>query len=247
MTVIPRRVRLQVLARSLLVQASFNYRTLIGMGFAFVLAPGLRHLHHGSRRVSDDAIARHAEVFNAHPYFVPLAAGAILRLEADQVDASTISRFKSALRSSLGSLGDRLFWAGWRPATALVGLGLLLLGLPSWSAVLAFLVLYNALHLWARAWGLRTGLRQGLQVAAALRSSPLARWAELAAGAGAFLAGSCAVLAVGRVDAATIGYAIGAAAVILGSMLGYRVREAAGLVLGLVWAVAAATLLLSRT
>ena len=245
MRMFPGIVRFRILARSFAVQASFNYKTLIGTGFAFVIAPGVRHLHGSVGARDDETIARHAEVFNAHPYLVPLAAGAVLRMEHDGVDPATISRFKQAIRSSLGSLGDRLFWAGWRPATALLGLAVLLLGGSWWAAILAFLVPYNALHLWVRGWGLKTGLTRGLEVAGALRNSPLSRWADWASSAGALLAGTCAVLAAARTSPSATGPAVGGLAVLIGGILGLRVRKAAVLILVFVWAITAATLLLS--
>ena len=229
MTPLPRSVRRAMLLRSFAVQGSWNYQTLIGTGLAFVLAPALRHVYGGDPERLRAAVGRHAELFNAHPYLASLAAGALARLEADGVPPETIARFKAALRGSLGSIGDRLVWLTWRPACALLMVGLLLAGAGWWIAVAAFLVSYNALHLWMRAWGLDAGWRDGLQVARALREAPFERLGERAADAGALLSGFSAVLALGwgEVQVSWAYAVVGAAALVAGIALGPRVRWAA--------------------
>ncbi|MDB4952023.1 MAG: system mannose/fructose/sorbose family component [Gemmatimonadetes bacterium] len=221
------RVRRALLLRSFAVQGSWNYRTLIGTGFAFVLLPALRAAHAGDEAGLRRALARHAELFNSHPYLATVAAGAVARLEAEGAAPELVGRFKSALRGSLGSLGDRLVWLTWRPACALLGVCLLLAGAPWWAAAGVFLLAYNALHLWLRAWALDVGLRDGLQVGRALRESPLERLGERAAGAGALLAGFGAVLAFGGAGARGTDQLLGPAALAAGILLGFRTRRVA--------------------
>jgi PTS system mannose-specific IID component len=229
---LPRSVRRAMLLRSLAVQGSWNYQTLIGTGLAFVLAPALRHVYGADPAKLREAVGRHAELFNAHPYLASLAAGALARLEADGVPPETIGRFKNAIRGSLGSLGDRLVWLMWRPACALLMVGLLLAGAGWWIAVAAFLVSYNALHLWMRSWGLDAGLRDGLQVARALREAPFERLGERAGDAGAVLAGFSAVLAIGWGGGRGGVYAAaGVAALVAGIALGPRIRWVAAVAL----------------
>jgi PTS system mannose-specific IID component len=202
-----------------------------------VLLPVLRRLHEGDEEALRAAVARHAELFNSHPYLVTVAAGAVARLEDDGVPPETVTRFKNALRGSLGAMGDRLVWQAWRPACALLAIVLLLLGAPWWVAVPAFLLVYNALHLWLRAWGLRVGLRDGLAVGKALREAPFERMGERASDAGAFLAGLAGILAVGDASRGPAEYALGAAALAAGLWLGLRIRWAVWAVLVVVWAV----------
>lgn len=231
----PARVRWNVLARSFAVQASWNYRTLIGTGFAFVLLPGLRYLARERGVPVERLVERHLDVFNSHPYLAPLAAGAVLRMEADGVEPDTIARFKAALRGSLGSFGDRLFWVGWRPMCALLGIVVLLAGAPWWAGALTFLVVYNALHLAVRVWGFRAGLQQGLMVAAAVRRSPFSSWVERSADAGALLSGACGVLAVGHAQGGEIGVVPAALALGAGLAFGLRIRPLAAFVIVAAW------------
>lgn len=220
-----------MLLRSFAVQASWNYRTLIGTGMAFVLAPALRHLYGNDPERLRAAVGRHAELFNSHPYLATVAAGAVARMEADGAPPETLARFKAAVRGSLGSIGDRLVWLTWRPACALLMVGLLLADVPWWVAVSVFLVAYNALHLWMRTWGLRVGLRDGVQVGRALREAPFERLGERAADAGAALSGFAAVLALGwsGLEMSWSYALVGAAALAAGIALGPRVRWVAAL------------------
>lgn len=185
---LPTGVATRTVARSLLVQGSWNYETLIGTGFAFSLLPGLRWIH-AERDGLEATLARHASLFNSHPYLTTLAAGAVLRLERDGAEPAKVDRFKTALRGALGSLGDQLFWRAWRPLALLLGMALLLVGVPWWAALPAVFLIYNAAHLATRAWGLRAGYRWGLQLGVKLREVPLPQLAARAAGLAGVLTG----------------------------------------------------------
>jgi PTS system mannose-specific IID component len=225
-----------MLARSFAVQGSFNYRTLIGAGFAFVVLPALRITFRDRPDELEEAVRRHQEPFNSHPYLVGVAAGAVVRLEEDGAPAPVLERFKSALRGSLGSIGDALFWAGFRPACVLLALVLVMTRVPFWFAVLTFLVLYNTAHVATRAWGFRLGLRHGASVAAGLRESPLLRAWRAAAITGAFLLGTLSLLvAAGRLTEEPGPYSTLAATIAVGAgiALGPAIRLPAVIILAL--------------
>lgn len=185
------RVQWSVLLRSLAVQGSWNYETLTGTGFAFAILPALRRLY-GEPALLDDAVRRHEGPFNSHPYLAPLALGAVIRLESEGEDPAMIGRFKAALRGSLGTVGDQLVWAGWRPTCILFALVLVLVGSPWWLAVVAFLLVYNAGHGALMFWGLSLGLKEGRFVADRLRPSLMRSTQPRLMAGGAFLA-ACAV------------------------------------------------------
>jgi len=245
LTALPARLRRSLLARSFVVQGSWNYETLIGTGFAFLLLPVLRHIYRDDVEGLRAAVLRHGDVFNSHPYLATLAAGAVVRMELEGSPPEVIGRFKNALRGSLGALGDQLIWLSWRPACALVGIALLLVGAPWWFAVAAYLVCYNTLHLWLRVWGLDVGLREGLAVARVLREAPLSAWSRRAGAAGMLLAGFCVVLAVHRAGPAPAGFAVAALAALAGAWLGLRLRTPAYLALLLIWIGAVAVAFLT--
>ena len=197
MSELSKRARAAMFIRSFAIQGSWNYRTLIGNGFAFVLLPALREVYSERPAELRDAVARHADVFNSHPYLAGIAAGAVARLEAEATDPHVIQRFKTAMRGSLGTLGDGLVWAGWRPVCAMVALLLVFAGLPWWLCAIAFLGLYNAGHIALRVWGFAVGYGAGLAVGERLRRSRLLAAQNLLAGAGAFLLGVLLPVAIG--------------------------------------------------
>ena len=122
--------------------------------------------------VDQAAVQRHTAVFNSHPYLSPMAIGAVAVLEATEAPV-VVERFKAAVRSSLGSLGDRLIWAGFRPACLLLALLAVALG-ASWALVVAgFLTVYNLGHIATRVWALRYGLRHGKRLGEKLRGAPI--------------------------------------------------------------------------
>jgi PTS system mannose-specific IID component len=176
--------------RTLAIQGSWNYEILLGNGIGFCVEPALRLLPGGQfGEAYRAALARQSSYFNAHPYLASVAVGALARAELDGEAPLRIERFRTALCGPLGSVGDRLVWAGWVPFCSFLTLAAVGLGLGPMGAVLFFLGIYNVGHLWLRAWGLREGLRRGLRVAQALghpvlRHGPVqvARATALAAG-----------------------------------------------------------------
>lgn len=174
--------------RSFAIQGSWNYRTMIGSGFAFALVPFLRGSGLTGEQLAS-ATRRHLEFFNTHPYLSGIALGAVARMESENVDPETIHRFKEAIQGSLGGLGDTLVWGAWRPATLLLALAVAWAGTPPWVPVLLFLALYNTGHLAIRWWGFRLGLEEGRDVAGRLRVAGLTLIAERIFSAGSLLLG----------------------------------------------------------
>jgi mannose/fructose/N-acetylgalactosamine-specific phosphotransferase system component IID len=235
-----------VILRSFLVQAAWNYRTMLGTGMAFALTPALRYLHGDAGEV-DRALERHAGHFNAHPYLTPLALGALARLEAEGASPDQVERFRVALRGPLGALGDRLVWAGWLPACALVAIVVAAVAPPAW-AVATFLLLFNAGHVAIRVRGFTFGWDAGAAVGGRLRELDLAQRARQLEGAVAFLLGAVVAvwLPVLASDGGAIAAAGGASALLAGYALGPRAWRPTAWVLTVgVGILAAAGLLLS--
>ena len=177
---LPARATASTFARSLLVQGSWNYRTMLGSGFAYALLPVLRRLYGSEPEALREPVERHMEHFNAHPYLSSLALGAVVRLESEGADPQVVRKLKTAMGGPLGSLGDALVWATILPGIALGALALLWLGVPVWLAVGVFLVAYNVMHLGMRAWGFRAGRRTGREVGRLLARADLSGWTHRA-------------------------------------------------------------------
>ena len=217
----------RVLLRSFAVQGSWNFETMIGIGFAYALMPVLRSVYGRDSAALRQAVTRHGRLFNSHPYLSPLALAAVARLEVERQPPELIDRFKTALRGALGGLGDRVVWAGWRPLCVAAALLALLAGAPWWAAVAGFLLLYNAGHVWLRWWSFSVGWRDGLAVAARLRASWLWEVERPLHEAGPFVLGALLVLLIGGGVGGGWGVypALGAgAAAIVGVLAGPRVR-----------------------
>jgi PTS system mannose-specific IID component len=175
--------------RSFMIQGSWNYRTMIGGGFAFALLPLLRRLRGDHGPELEAALARHCEHFNAHPYLVGVAIGAVARLELDGEPSEVVKRFKEAVRGPLGALGDTLVWAGWLPTCLLAALAVAWWVPSPLLGVVTFLALYNVGHLALRAWAFSVGFREGVSVGSRLRQASLRERADLIHRSGAVLLG----------------------------------------------------------
>jgi mannose/fructose/N-acetylgalactosamine-specific phosphotransferase system component IID len=172
------------------VQGSWNYERMLGVGLGFVTEPLLRDLPGGPRGPAyRSALARATGYFNAHPYLVGLAAGALARAEHDGLPAAQIDRLRTALLGPLGSVGDRLVWAGTLPAAVGVGLALSATA-PVGVGAAVLLALHNAVHLTLRLWSLRAGWRLGPRIARALGSPVVSRALGVAGPAAALSVGA---------------------------------------------------------
>lgn len=155
-------------ARTLIVQASWNYDRMVGIGVAYAMEPLLRDLPGGPTNGRyTAALKRVAGFFNAHPYLTGMAAGALARVEYDGVPDAQADRLRRALIGPLGSIGDQLIWAAWLPLSVAVGLMVAVLGSVT-AGVVSFLIMYNVVHLGLRSWGLIAGWRSGVGVAGEL-------------------------------------------------------------------------------
>jgi PTS system mannose-specific IID component len=173
--VIPVRIRLSMFVRLMAIQGAWNYETLLGNGIGFCVEPALRLLPGGKGGDAyRAALARQSQYFNAHPYLAAVAVGALARAELEGVAPEKIERFRTALCGPLGSVGDRLVWAGWLPLCSIAALAAFGFGVSTAGVLLVFLGTYNAFHIALRAWGLGAGLEHGMRVAASL-GTPILR------------------------------------------------------------------------
>lgn len=194
---LPFATRAEMFVRLLAVQGAWNYETLMGNGVAFAVEPALRLLPGG--RGGENyraAMARQCGYFNANPYLAGLAVGALASAELSGEPTERIERFHTACCGPLGSVGDRLVWAGWLPACSLLALAAFGLGMHPAGVVLLFLGSYNLGTMALRYWGLRAGYREGLRVASALGAPLLRRGPAQVARVSALLAGIAIPLAV---------------------------------------------------
>jgi PTS system mannose-specific IID component len=183
--------------RTLLLQASWNYERLVGVGVAFSSEPLLRDLPGGRKGERyRAAMGRAAQYFNGHPYLIGLAIGALARMEHEGLPAEQMDRLRTALTGPLGSVGDKLVWAGILPTASGLALILTIMVSPV-VGVASFLVVYNVVHFALRGWGLAAGWRGGIGVAQKL-GTPLIKTGLKVAGPMAALSLGLALPIVGE-------------------------------------------------
>jgi len=224
--VLPFSTRCAMFVRLLAIQGSWNYEILLGNGIGFCIEPALRLLPGGVKSPAfHEALARESRYFNAHPYLASVAVGALARAELDGEPPQRIERFRTALAGPLGSVGDRLIWAGWLPLCSLASLALFGLGASTVVVLLFFLLLYNSGHFALRIWGLNTGWNHGLRVAVALGNPVLRRGPQEIGRLAALATGIAIPLALGRIIGPGRNFMGGVLiAVALGSLLIVRLQ-----------------------
>lgn len=172
-----RATRIHVWLRLLLLQASWNFERLQGLGFFYALLPALKKIY---RQEDLPTVAReHLSYFNTHPYLAPSVAGAVLNLEeqraAQQELPIAIGDFKEMVAAPYAAIGDALFWGGLRPLAAGIALFFAAKGI-LW-APLIFLLLYNAVPVWFRTVGFVHGYRQGVKSVEFIQRRRFPDWA----------------------------------------------------------------------
>jgi mannose/fructose/N-acetylgalactosamine-specific phosphotransferase system component IID len=151
--------------RSFFLQASWNYRGMMNIGFLYSIKPGLDEIYpeDAGRQA---AYNRHMEYLNTNPYFSSIMMGVVLAMEeryrAGEIQEDVIRDAKEGLMTALAAIGDGLFWDCWRPFVAAFSLVLAFNNFLLTPIV--FLVVYNIPHLFLRFRGIFWGYRLGPDV-----------------------------------------------------------------------------------
>ncbi len=164
---------------------------MAALGFAWTIKPLTRRLF-GSVEEQKSFLKRHLLGFNANPYMINYAVGAVVKLEEDKAPEEQIIRFKGSLRGPLGAIGDRLIWQNLRPA--LLILGLILCIFIGAVGVLVFWLIFNLYQAYQRARGLAKGFALGSELSSELTRGYLQKMTEWCSRMGALLLGILFVL-----------------------------------------------------
>lgn len=110
--------------RSNFHQGSWNFERMQALGFCFEMVPIIRRLYSGEER--KQAIKRHLEFFNTHPYVTAPILGVTAAMEEEKangapIEDSTINGLKVGLMGPLAGVGDPIFWGTIRPVFAALG------------------------------------------------------------------------------------------------------------------------------
>jgi mannose/fructose/N-acetylgalactosamine-specific phosphotransferase system component IID len=211
------RTKLAVAAGAAAIQASFDPRLRQGIGFAAALAPALSP--HDPPEVRAALLSRVAVSFNTHPAMVGPLLGATLRMESE-ADGETALRLRETLQAPLAAVGDDLFWKGLRSGGG--GWGAAVSWMVGAPGAIAFLLVYNTVHLGVRCGGVWWGYRKGRDVHRILASPGLKAVRRVAAGLG--WTGAALMIAAAGAGAAAGPAAAGAAGLLAGLGIGARGR-----------------------
>ena len=144
-----KKIRRSVMWRSMFLQGSWNYERMQNGGWAYSLIPALKKLY-PSGAEAKEALKRHLEFFNTHPYVAAPIIGVTLALEEERangadIDDAAIQGVKVGMMGPLAGIGDPVFWFTVRPIVGAIAASLATGG--SIIAPLFFFIVWNAIRI----------------------------------------------------------------------------------------------------
>lgn len=168
--------------RLFFLQVVWNFERYLSYGVAFTLFPVLKKLYPVPEERSQ-ALTRHLEYFNTHPYMASFVLGAVVRMEEEKQllpkskqkqKEEEISALKVGMMGPIAAMGDNLFWATIRPYVGLIAATLVLSHAfqvkgQYWIIPLLFVVVFNVAHVGLRLMAFIQGYGKSDQVVLMLR------------------------------------------------------------------------------
>jgi PTS system mannose-specific IID component len=105
--------------RTQFLQASWNYERMQNVGWAFAMIPAIKRLY-STKEDRADALKRHLEFFNTHPYVAAPIVGVEMAMEEQRangadIDDEAINGVKVGMMGPLAGVGDPIWWGTVRP------------------------------------------------------------------------------------------------------------------------------------
>ncbi|CDH24037.1 PTS family enzyme IID, mannose-specific [Xenorhabdus bovienii str. kraussei Becker Underwood] len=182
-----------VFLRSNLSQGSWNFERMQALGFCFSMVPVIRRLYPENTEERKQAIKRHLEFFNTHPYVAAPILGVTMAMEEQRangadIDDGAINGIKVGLMGPLAGVGDPIFWGTVRPVFAALGAGIAMSG--SMMGPILFFFLFNLVRLLTRYLGVAYGYKKGLDIVKDMGGGFLQKMTEGASILGLFVMGA---------------------------------------------------------
>jgi len=177
--------------RSNFHQGSWNYERMQALGYCFAMVPIIKRLYTGDER--KEAIKRHLEFFNTQPFVTAPILGVTAAMEEQKangaaIDDGAINGIKIGLMGPLAGVGDPIFWGTLRPVAAALGASIALTG--SILGPILFFLIFNAIRLGIRWWGVTYGYSKGTTIVADMAGGRLQKLTEGASILGLFIMGA---------------------------------------------------------
>lgn len=182
-----------VFIRSNIFQGSWNFERMQALGFCFSMVPVIRRLYPENNDDRKQAIKRHLEFFNTHPYVAAPVLGVTMAMEEQransaEIDDAAINSLKVGLMGPLAGVGDPIFWGTMRPMFAALGAGIAMNG--NLLGPLLFFILFNLVRLATRYYGIVYGYRKGVNIVNYMSGDLLQKLTEGASILGLFVMGA---------------------------------------------------------
>ena len=141
--------RLKVFWRSQFLQASWNFERMQNVGWAYAMIPALKKLY-TTKEDRAQALKRHLEFFNTHPYLASPVLGVTLTLEEEkaagrEIDNAAIQGVKIGMMGPLAGVGDPIFWGTLRPVLGAFAASLALS--ENWMGPIIFFLAWNIIRM----------------------------------------------------------------------------------------------------
>ncbi|MEQ4619661.1 PTS mannose transporter subunit IID [Providencia vermicola] len=182
-----------VFIRSNLLQGSWNFERMQALGFCYSVVPVIRRLYPENNDERKQAIKRHLEFFNTHPYVAAPVLGVTMAMEEQRangadIDDGAINGIKVGLMGPLAGVGDPIFWGTVRPVFAALGAGIAMTG--SLLGPILFFVLFNLVRLLTLYYGVSYGYKKGVDIVQDIGGGFLQKLTEGASILGLFVMGA---------------------------------------------------------
>ncbi|AKZ65989.1 PTS system, mannose-specific IID component [Candidatus Palibaumannia cicadellinicola] len=163
------------------------------LGFCFSMVPVIRRLYPEKNEARKQAIKRHLEFFNTHPYVAAPILGVTMAMEEQRangalIDDAAINSVKVGFMGPLAGVGDPIFWGTLRPVLAALGASIALSG--SILGPMIFFILFNIVRLTIRYYGVSYGYHKGLNIVKDISNGLLKKLTEGASIVGLFVMGA---------------------------------------------------------
>lgn len=142
--------RLRIFWRHQFLQASWNFERMQNLGWAYSLIPAIKKLYKNDQKEQRQALKRHLEFYNTHPYVSAPVLGVTLTLEEErangkEIDNAAIQGVKIGMMGPLAGVGDPIFWGTLRPVLGAFAASLAVTG--SWLGPVFFFLAWNIIRM----------------------------------------------------------------------------------------------------
>lgn len=184
--------RIAVAWRHQFLQGSWNYERMQNGGWCYSIIPAIKKLY-PNKEDRIEALKRHLEFYNTHPYVSSPVMGVTLALEEERangtpINDAAIQGVKVGMMGPLAGVGDPVFWFTLRPILGALGASLALSG--NIVGPLLFFFAWNIIRISFMWYTQEFGYKVGTSIAQDLSGGLLGKITQGASILGMFIIGA---------------------------------------------------------